>query len=113
MRRKKRSLFALAGALLSLGLMTTLIFFVSPNSSVGLGIITVPALWIFLLIVAIFCYSLPLFALRSKKHGILLSIFVITYLIFRISGLTHPLFLVILIGLLLTLELLFTRNTPS
>jgi hypothetical protein len=110
MRRKKRSLFSLIGVLLSLGLLTILILFVAPNSSVSIGIITISTLWIFLLAVAIFCYSLPLFALKSKKHGILLSIFVITYFIFRLNGLSHPLFLIILIGLLLTLELLFTSK---
>lgn len=75
-----------------------------------MGILKIPVLWLFLFLTAIFCFCLPFYIFKSKKHGILVSLFVITYLFFRLGGLTHPLFLIILIGLFLTLELLFTSK---
>jgi hypothetical protein len=63
--------------------------------------------------VLLFFFSLPTFLLKSRKHGILLSLFVLTFLSFRLVGLTHPIFLVILIGIFLSFELFFSNRQPS
>lgn len=113
MRRKKRQFFFLVLTILSLIATLLVIFFLSPNHNLALGPLTLSPLIIFFIPLGIFFFSLPTFVLKSPKHGILLSLFVISYLIFRLTGLTHPIFLVLLIGLFLTLELLFSNRQPN
>lgn len=110
MRRKKRHSLYLILAILSLISLLLIIFLISPTSSLNLGIFKLSMVWIFFIPVVVFFFSLPTFLLKSKKHGILTAAFVTAYLVFRLAGLTHPLFLILLMGLFLTLELLFTSN---
>jgi hypothetical protein len=46
----------------------------------------------------------------SAKHGILASLFVLIYLWLRLNKLFHPMFTLLLVALLLTLELLFSAK---
>ncbi|HVZ58773.1 MAG TPA: hypothetical protein VG935_03425 [Patescibacteria group bacterium] len=108
MRRKKRQLIYLILAVISFVSFIFIVLLVSPLKEISLGFIDISPLIIFFIPLVLFFFSLPTFIFRSKKHGVLLSLFVLVYLLMRIFGLTHPLFLVLLIGLLLTLELLFS-----
>jgi hypothetical protein len=40
----------------------------------------------------------------------LFSLFVVSYLLLRLSGFTHPLFFLLLLGIFLTFEMLFTTK---
>lgn len=48
--------------------------------------------------------------LKNKKHGFFIALFVISYLIFRLNDLTHPLFFFLLLALFLVLEFFFARQ---
>jgi hypothetical protein len=110
MRRRKRSWLYLLTAAISLIATLLIIFFLSPSEKIQLGFLSVSPLVLFLAPLLLFFFSLPTFFLKSPKHGILLSLFVLLYMIFRVNNLTHPIFLFILLGIFLTLELFFSNR---
>ncbi|MBP6881962.1 MAG: hypothetical protein KBC15_00215 [Candidatus Levybacteria bacterium] len=110
MRRKKRFLPFLVLSILSLVTLLILIFTTSPSAEVSLGPITLNYSLIILLPLLSLTFFLPSYVLKNKIHGILLSIFVAFSLLFRLQGLTHPIFFLLLLAILLTLELLFTKK---
>ncbi|CAN5139461.1 hypothetical protein BH09PAT1_BH09PAT1_3040 [soil metagenome] len=113
MRRNKRQFIYLIFTIISALCTCLVLLFVSPVKPFSLGFITISPLILFFIPVLLFFFSLPSFILKSRKHGLLLSLFVLSYLIFRLTGLTHPIFLVLLLGLFLTLELLFSNKQPK
>jgi hypothetical protein len=56
----------------------------------------------------LFLFSTTTFITKNIKHGMLLGLFVICYLGLRLVNLTHPFFFLLLAGLFLMLELLFS-----
>lgn len=110
MRRKKRTWKFLIISILSFLTLIALITSFSPYQSLSLKFASISIVNIFYIVLALFLFSLSTFILKSKKHGILISIFVVTYFIFRASNLTHPFFFLLLMALFLTLELLFTSK---
>jgi hypothetical protein len=110
MRRKKRFLPFLILSVLSFGILIALIFTTDPSAQFSLGPILIPYSFIILMPLLSLIFFLPSYILKNKIHGILLSIFVIFSLLFRLQGLTHPIFFLLLLAILLTLELLFTKK---
>ena len=55
-------------------------------------------------------YFLGRLVLKSKKHALIITLFVVSYLLFRLNNLTHPLFLILLLALFLVAEFLFTQH---
>ena len=110
MHRKRRSLKLLSIALLSLSAITYIIFFVSPDYVYPILAFKLPIIILFILIITLFTYSLTTYISKNKKHGFLTSLFVLTYMLFRLNNLTHPFFLLLLLALFITLELLFSRQ---
>lgn len=111
--RKKRALPLLLVSLLSLICLLFVIFFIPPTYAVTIVGLQINILFFFLPLLFIFTYSLLSFAFQKKTHGILAGIFLILYLVLRLGGFTHPLFLLILLALLLILELLFVNRAPK
>ncbi|MEN9407249.1 MAG: hypothetical protein RLZZ455_465 [Candidatus Parcubacteria bacterium] len=111
--RKKRALPLLLVSILSLIAILFVIFLIPPTYAVALTGIQINILFFFLPLLFIFTYSLLSFVFQKKTHGILAGIFLILYLILRLGGFTHPLFLLILLALLLILELLFVNKSPK
>lgn len=105
--RKKRSGKLLFLALAAGVALCCLIYFFPPTVTFPVASIQLSIVLLFLLLTAVFSYALVSFLTRRKKHGFLVSLFVVTYLIFRLNNLTHPFFLILLVALLLTLELVF------
>ncbi len=70
----------------------------------------IPILFFFFPLLFIFLFSLLSFLYRKKTHGVLGGCFLVSYLLLRLGGFTHPLFLLILLALLLILELLFAKK---
>ena len=108
--RRKKPLHYLFVSILSFLLLVTLILTTPPDTQLSFLGIEFSILTLFFLLVILFFFSLPTFLFSSKKHGILLSGFVTLYLMFRLMDLTHPFFLIVLLALFLTLELLFTSR---
>jgi hypothetical protein len=60
---------------------------------------------LFFILLALFLFSSGTYVFKSKTHGILIASFAVIYLVFRLSNLTNPFFLILLAALFLTLEL--------
>lgn len=101
---KKRLLFLLLSIASGL-LLGGLIYFYPPDASFPFIFFQLSYLTLFFLLLAIWLFATGTFIFKSKLHGILLSLFVIIYLIFRLTDLTHPFFLIMLAALFLSLEL--------
>src|SRR5438270_781565 len=112
MRPRKRPPIFLFLSILFLVLLLLLIFFFSPVWKFKIGFAYLRAeleiLYPFfaLLFLVLFCTFSYIF--NSKKHGLLIGLFVISWLLLRINSLTHPFFLLLLLGLFLMFELLFS-----
>lgn len=111
--RKKKSLPLLLLVVLSLIVILFIFFFIPPSYGVALAGIQINILLFFFPLLFIFTYSLLSFLFQKKTHGVLAGTFLILYLILRLGGFTHPLFLLILLALLLILELLLVNKPPK
>lgn len=123
MRTRKRSLLLLFASILSFLALAGLIYFSPPTSSltssqiVGnislISFIHIPSLFLFFVLLALFLFCIGTYIFKSKKHGVLIALFVIIYLLFRLNHLTHPFFLVLLLALFFTLEMLVSSKNGS
>lgn len=117
MRHRKRPLSLLFISIISLITLGCLVYFFSPNTNLTFPqteitlpfsidkYIQLPPLPIFFILIAIFLFSTGAFLLKSKAHGVLIAGLVLTYLLFRLSHLTHPFFLILLLALFFSLEM--------
>lgn len=116
MRHRKRPLSLLFISIISCITLCCMIYFFSPNTNLtfpqtGVTIpsldkyIQIPPLFLFFTLITIFLYSTGTFLLKSKAHGILIAGLVVTFLLFRLSHLTHPFFLILLLALFFSLEM--------
>lgn len=120
MRRKKRPLWLLVLSILSLGGFIYLIFFTDPSDKISLSEffgqtpisspLNLSTLILFFTVLFIFIFSFITYLLRSIRRGILSGIFVVSYLILRLNHLDQLFFLLVLLALFVTLELVFTRQ---
>ncbi|GIW61345.1 MAG: hypothetical protein KatS3mg089_0197 [Patescibacteria group bacterium] len=110
MRRKRRTWKFLILSILSFIALLIIITTLSPYQNFSIKFASIPVVIIFYMLLALFIFSFFAFLLKSRKHGILLSIFTVIYFVFRANNLTHPFFFLLLLALFLTLELLFTSK---
>lgn len=122
MKLRRRPLLLLIISIASFITLASFLTFFSPNtnivfsqlfpSNLPFSVMTfaqIPTLFLFFSLLTLFLFSTSTYLFKSKKHGILLVVFVITYLLFRLNHLTHPFFFILLLALFLTLEL-FVSN---
>ena len=118
MRRRKKSFWLLVFCLLSLASLAYIIFFLSPSSQLhlplealekwGITNYQLPILPLFFALLFSFLFFIFYF-LFNIRRGLFSALFVTTYLLLRFFHLTHIFFLIILISLFVTFDLLF-RN---
>lgn len=125
MRHRKRPLSLLFIGIICLLLLGCLIYFFSPNADLSLSqnfvsipfsidkYIKIPPLIIFFILVGISFFSLGTFIFKNKAHGFLIAGLIITYLLFRLYNLTNPFFLILLLALFFTLEMLVISRNNS
>lgn len=109
-RKKKFSFLVLFAAVISLALLGSTIYYLPPTYIYTFFILRIPISLLFFVLVFSSFYTTSLLIFRSKLHGILIGSFVVLYLIFRLSNLTHPFFLILLAALFLTLELMIVNH---
>ena len=121
MRHRKRPLSLLIIGILSFITLASFVYFFSPDTIITfpgmvaylplslVQYIRIPPFSIFFLLLAIFLFSIGSYLFKNKIHGILIAVFVVTYLIFRLNHLTNLFFLFLLLALFVTLEL-FVSN---
>lgn len=108
-RKKKFSFKYLFLTILSLLTLCIEIILFPPSYILDLSNFKIPIIYLFLITLFSFSYFAVMLISRSHKHSILVALFIVAYLLFRLNNLTHPLFLFLLIALFLTLELLFSK----
>lgn len=104
---KKPLPFLLAGTL-SFIILFLLIILVPPTTTVSFFGMSLSIFVFFFPLLTTLLYSLPRYFLVSKKHALLLATFGSLYATMLLLELRHPFFLIILLALFFTLELLFT-----
>src|SRR4051812_19864612 len=106
----KNRLILLVTSILLFCALVFLILFFSPDFQLSFMDISIPIIYPFFLLFCTFLLTLLTVLLRSIHHGVLIALFATLVLIFRLNGLTHPFFLVILAGIFLMLELAFAKG---
>lgn len=108
--RKRHNFIYLLLAIL-FGISTVYIFVTfPPEHSFALSNFGIPVLPIFLLSLTVFIFSSLTFIFIQKTQGIILSLLILFYLILRLIGLTHWIFLVMFIALFITIELFVLKK---
>lgn len=87
-----------------------IIFFVSPATQLNLGFFSLSVLYPVFFLVFLFCFGIGTLLFRNRFHGMLLSLFVICFLLLRLNDLKHPIFFVILAALFVTTEFFFAQS---
>src|SRR6266700_3243747 len=108
MEKKKRSWIFLVVSIIVGVLSILAILFISPDYSLSMGDLHLSIVYPFLLILFLFLFFATSYIINSKIHGVLLASFVVCYLLFRLNNLTHPLFLLLLVGICIVFELFFS-----
>lgn len=99
----------LFGIIFLIASAATIIFF-PPGHNFNLYGINIAATSVFYTLLFLTVYFLVNSFLPNKKHGILIALFTVIYLIFRQYNLRNPLFLLLLLALFLTFEFLFSGS---
>lgn len=107
---KKRPMRLLLVSVLSCIALLFILYMLPPSLSIPIGSFTLSIIPLTFLIIGIFVFCVVTYMFGSAKHGILASLFVLIYLWLRLNKLFHPMFTLLLVALLLTLELLFSAK---
>ena len=89
-----------------------LVLFVSPTIPLPF-LSLIPTYSVLLLFLFFFLFFTGTFIFKTKRHGILLGFFAVTYLLFRINNLTHPFFFILLLALFFMIELLISYKKDT
>lgn len=108
--RNKRSPISLVAGIISLGLLIFFVLSFPPDKNLNVLSFSISLIPIFFVLLLISAYELFSFALNNQRQGFLISFFATLYLILRLNKLTHPFFLILLIAIFITLELLFRKR---
>ncbi len=110
LHRRNLSLKYLIYNLFFFSTTTGLIIYFPPTYQISIMHIKLPVMIPFFIVFFLLLYCLGILFLRRKKHGLIIASFVVSYLLFRLNNLTHPLFLFLLLALFLVAEFLFTQH---
>jgi hypothetical protein len=97
-------------SLIFIALFVLLIIYYAPQSSVTIANFHVTCLVFFFILLFCALFSLTTVISKSKKHGFLIGLFTVIYLLFRLNHLTHPFFLILLLALFFVLELMVSNR---
>lgn len=110
LRRSKRNYSFLLLSVLFLIITGYILCNFAPKESFNLKIIKIPVLIVFLLSLSGFIFSLTTFILVRKMQGAIFTTFVLLYIFLRVAGLTHFIFLIILIVILIFIEIIIYKE---
>lgn len=82
----------------------------APDKSFNILNFSFSPILIFLVLVFISIYELFSFTFNDQRQGFLVSFFATLYLILRLNRLIHPFFLILIVAIFITLELLFRKR---
>ena len=108
-RKRRKPIAAYFFSVIFLVFLLVIIFKLPPNQALtikGYKLPIVPIFFIDLYLVIFFF----VYFISSKLHATLIAAFIAFYLLLRYAGLTHPVFFVITLALLVTIELFFYKR---
>lgn len=105
--RRKRPLKYLALSILSLASISGVIYFLTPSQLLPILNYKLSVMNLFLPVLFLFIFSTTTYISKSSKHGVLLGLFMVSIISFKLNNLTHPFFFLLLAALFLVLELMF------
>jgi len=111
MRKPRKPIKYLLLSIVSLFGLFILLFFFPPTHKfsifpTGTGNFQFSIIYCFFILIFLFFFSVSCYFFKNKIQGLLIGFFVLSFLIFHLIKLTHPFFLILLIALFFTLELL-------
>ena len=107
---RKRSIIYLVISIASLIGVLGIIFLLPPTHGFNILNFKFNISILLLCFIFLFLFSVCRYFFQNKKHGIILGLFAVLYLVLRIFDFVHPLFLFLLIALFLSLELLLSSG---
>jgi hypothetical protein len=108
MHRRKNPTKFLYLFIIFIFLLLGLIYFYPPEYKFQIFGYRLSVISLFFPLLFFITYSLTAYLSKSSKHGVLAGLFIVFFLIFRLTNLTHPFFFLLLASLFLILELLFS-----
>ena len=108
--RKRHNYLFLLLAILSGILTIYLIVSSPPEESINLQYFTISIIPIFFISLSIFIFSLGSFLFFRPIQGIIFVIFILSYIAMRLIGLTHWIFLLLVITLFITIEFMILKK---
>lgn len=108
--RKRHNYAYLLASVLFLILISYLSVNYSPFHKFQISTLAVPILPIFFTLLGLLIFSLSTFVFIQKQHGVVLTLMILGYLLMRLIGLTHWIFLILVLGLLVALELFIIKK---
>jgi hypothetical protein len=107
MTHHKRPLLFLLVSIVLLAILLGMLFFFPPTLLIPGIPIQITLFYLFFPLVFGFLFFGASYALNNKMQGVLVGLFAITYLLFRLNNLTHPFFFFLLAILFVALGFLF------
>ena len=108
-RKRHNYIYLLLAILLAISTVYLFLNF-PPDYSFEIANIGIPILPIFLASSIGSIFSACTFIFIQKAQGIILSLLVLVYLIFRLIGLTHWIFAILILALFITIELFVLKK---
>jgi hypothetical protein len=92
--------------------ITTIYLFLNfpPSYKISIYKFSMPIIPVFMASLATFIFCIFTFIFKRKTQGIIFAVFTIVYLIIRLLGLTHWIFLVLILALFITTELFILKK---
>lgn len=86
---------------------------ISPSASYDLGFLSLSILLAFFPLFFFFTFGAITLVFKRPIFGILVGVFLVVLMLFRMNGLSHPLFLVLILGLFVTSLLFFRKDSTK
>jgi uncharacterized membrane protein YhaH (DUF805 family) len=108
--RKRRNYVYLLLSILTGILTVYMLLSYAPDYKITASNLAIPLFPFFIASLLVFVFSTINFVFIQRMHGLLASIFLFFYLLFRLLGLTHWIFVVLFIALFITLEFFINKQ---
>lgn len=91
-------------------LLTLIIIFIPPSFRLTAPFFSLSIISIALPLVFLLFFAIGTLLFKTRMHGLLLSLFIVSYLLLRLNELNHPIFFVLLAAFFIALEFYFDQS---
>ena len=90
-----------------------IIVFVPPSHRVAFLFFSLSILYFVLPLVFLLFFAVGTLLFKTRMHGLLLALFITSYLLLRLNDLNHPIFFILLAGFFIALEFFFAQSNKK